>query len=151
MNSNLYEHDFNAWIHSQISLLTQGKVSELDIEHLVEELEDMRKSNLNELENRYVILIAHLLKWQFQCEQQSSRWLGTINEQRVLLSRLIRKNPSLKTKVNEAIQDVYPDALDLAIRYTNLDETTFPAVCPYTHEQLLDNKFFPSNSYQTIH
>ena len=143
MSATLYEHDFNAWIHSQIGLLTNGKFNELDIQHLVEELEDMGKSNLSELENRYIVLIAHLLKWQYQNEQKSSSWLGTINEQRVRLSRLIRKNPSLKTKVNEAIQDVYPDALDLAIQDTSLDITTFPANCPYTHEQLLDNKFFP--------
>lgn len=107
MSATLYEHDFNAWIHSQIGLLTNGKFNELDIQHLVEELEDMGKSNLSELENRYIVLIAHLLKWQYQNEQKSSSWLGTINEQRVRLSRLIRKNPSLKTKVNEAIQDVY--------------------------------------------
>ena len=42
--AELYEHDFNAWIHNQISLLKAGKTNEIDVEHLIEELEDMGKS-----------------------------------------------------------------------------------------------------------
>jgi hypothetical protein len=143
MSTELYKHDFNAWVHSQISLLTQGKVSELDIEHLVEELEDMGKSNLNELESRYVILIAHLLKWQFQSDYQGRSWLNSIDEQRVQIGRLLRKFPSLKPKIQEAVEDAYPDALKLAVKETRLDKSIFPIVCPYSNEELLDDDFLP--------
>lgn len=143
MSTELYKHDFNAWVHSQISLLTQGKVSELDIEHLVEELEDMGKSNLNELESRYVILIAHLLKWQFQSDYQGRSWLNSIDEQRVQIGRLLRKFPSLKPKIQEAVEDAYPDALKLAVKETTLDKSIFPIACPYSNEELLDDDFLP--------
>lgn len=143
MSAELYKHDFNAWIHSQINLLTQGKVSELDVEHLVEELEEMGKSNLNELESRYVILIAHLLKWQFQPDYQGRSWSNSIDEQRIQISRLLRKFPSLKPKLQEAVEDAYPDALKLAAKETRLDKSIFPVDCPYTHEQLLDDEFLP--------
>lgn len=143
MSTELYKHDFNAWVHSQISLLTQGKVSELDIEHLVEELEDMGKSNLNELESRYVILIAHLLKWQFQSDYQGRSWLNSIDEQRVQIGRLLRKFPSLKPKIKEAVEDAYPDALKLAVKETRLDKSIFPIACPYSNEELLDDDFLP--------
>lgn len=143
MSTELYKHDFNAWVHSQISLLTQGKVSELDIEHLVEELEDMGKSNLNELESRYVILIAHLLKWQFQSDYQGRSWLNSIDEQRVQIGRLLRKFPSLKPKIQEAVEDAYPDALKLAVKETRLDKSIFPISCPYSNEELLDDDFLP--------
>jgi len=42
--TDIYENDFHAWIQSQIHLLKMGKTSELDIEHLIEELENMGKS-----------------------------------------------------------------------------------------------------------
>ncbi len=142
--SNLYEQDFNAWINAQIHLLKQGKVNEIDILHLIDELADMGKSHLNELENRFVVLIAHLLKWQFQTDKQSSSWRGSISEQRIQIGRLLRKNPSLKTKMQAAINDAYPDALELAIEETQLNKKVFPENCPYTTEQLLDKQFYPS-------
>lgn len=142
-NADLYQHDFNEWIYQQIHLLKQGKVNEIDVEHLIEELEDMGKSNLRELESRFVILIAHLLKWQFQPTGQSNSWRSSISEQRVQLLRLLRKTPSLKRELENAIADAYSDALELAIDETGLAETTFPQQCPYSVTELLDKQFYP--------
>jgi hypothetical protein len=139
-----YERDFHSWIEKHISLLKTGKFDEIDAEHLIEELEDMGKSNIRELESRFVILIAHLLKWQFQPDKQSSSWHGSIDEQRVQLSRLLRKIPSLKRELQNAISDSYPDALYLAIKETKLSQSTFPQTCSYTIEQLLDKNFYPN-------
>jgi hypothetical protein len=142
-NTELYENDFNAWIAQQIGLLKAGKTNEIDTEHLIEELEEMGISSLRELESRFVILIAHLLKWQFQFDQQSGSWRGSINEQRVQILRLLRKVPSLKRQINDAITDAYPDALEIAIDETGLAESCFPKTCPYSVEQLLDKQFYP--------
>lgn len=103
----------------------------------------MGKSNIRELESQFVILIAHLLKWQFQPEKQSSSWHGSIDEQRVQLSRLLRKIPSLKRELQNAISDSYPDALYLAIKEIKLSQSTFPQTCSYTIEQLFDKAFYP--------
>jgi hypothetical protein len=111
--AQLYEHDFNAWIYQQISLLKEGKTNEIDIEHLIEELEDMGKSNLKELESRFIILIAYLLKWQFQLatlatswqDFEGKSWRKTIIEQRVQLLYLLKKVPSLKQKLPDAVID----------------------------------------------
>jgi hypothetical protein len=138
-----YEQDFNSWIHQQINLLRAGKTDEIDTEHLLKELEDIGKSNWRELSNRFVILIAHLLKWHFQTEQHSSNWRGSIIEQRIQIIRLLRKVPSLKREVPNAILDAYPDALEIAIDETGLPTSTFPKTCPYSIEQLLDKQFFP--------
>jgi hypothetical protein len=69
-----YERDIDNWTHQHIRLLKARKFDELDIEHLIEELEDMGKSNVRELESRLIILIAYLLKWQFQLETLSDQW-----------------------------------------------------------------------------
>jgi len=88
-----YEQDFHSWIEKHIDLLKAGKFEEIDAKHLIDELEDMGKSNIRELESRFVILIAHLLKWQLQPEKQSSSWRGLISEQRVQILRLLKKRP----------------------------------------------------------
>jgi len=146
--TELYEYDFNEWIAQQVTLLKQGKMGEIDVVHLITELEDMGKSNLRELESRLIILIAHLLKWQFQPNQQSSSWRGSINEQRLQLSRLLRKTPSLKRELTHTVAEVYLDALELATDDTGLAAATFPTTCPYSIEQLLDKTFYPSNTSQ---
>jgi hypothetical protein len=140
-----YEKDFHNWIEQHIYLLKTGQVHQLDTAHLIEELEEMGKSNIRELENRFVILIAHLLKWEFQPEKQSSNWQGSIDEQRVQLERLLRKVPSLKRLLQSAIDDSYSDALYLAVKETKLPESVFPQTCFYTVEQLLDKNFYPNS------
>ena len=40
MNAELYHQDFDAWINSQVVLLRQGRVQDLNQEFLAEELED---------------------------------------------------------------------------------------------------------------
>jgi hypothetical protein len=144
--AEIYENDFHAWIHAHIELLKAGKNHEIDTAHLIEELEDMGKSNLHELESRFMILIAHLLKWQFQPDKQSSSWLGSIDEQRIRLNRLLKKTPSLKRDISTAIEDAYPDALKLAIKETKLSPTIFPLSCPYSIEQLLNENFYPTTN-----
>jgi hypothetical protein len=141
--TELYEYDFNEWIAQQITLLKQGRTNEIDAIHLITELEEMGKSNLRELESRFIILIAHLLKWQFQPNQQDGSWRDSINEQRLQLSRLLRKTPSLKRELINTVTEVYLDALELATDDTGLAASIFPTTCPYSIEQLLDKTFYP--------
>ncbi|MBV5311626.1 DUF29 domain-containing protein, partial [Chromatium okenii] len=111
----------------------------------------MSKSDRRELYNRLLILIAHLLKWEYQYYILSERWQDfdgrswqrTIIEQRKRIVVLFRQSPGLKAVVDEVIAEVYPDAVDLASDETRLPITTFPTTCSYTLEQLLDKTFYP--------
>jgi len=148
----LYEQDYASWAKIQADLLRQGKTQELDVAHLIAELEDMGKSNLRELESRFIILIAHLLKWQYQLttltEQwrdfEGKSWRKTIIEQRAQLSFLLDKVPSLKASLELAREESYAAARRLTIKETRLSPETFPVVCPYTVTELLDDEFFPT-------
>jgi hypothetical protein len=62
----LHDRDFYSWTLQQAGLLREGRLSEADIEHIAEELESMGASERRELTNRLAVLVAHLLKWQFQ-------------------------------------------------------------------------------------
>lgn len=61
-----YDSDVIAWAQEQINLLRSGQFSRLDIEHIAEEIEDVGKSEQRELASRMAILLAHLLKWEYQ-------------------------------------------------------------------------------------
>ena len=77
-----YEQDFNAWLLDTIRLIQQEKFAAIDKEHLIEELEGMSKSQQHELLNHLRVLLAHLLKWQFQSTYRCNSWRRTIVEQR---------------------------------------------------------------------
>lgn len=66
MANTLYEKDFYAWTIETAKALKEKAFNKVDIEHLIEELDDMGASQRNELESRLGVLLAHLLKWQFQ-------------------------------------------------------------------------------------
>lgn len=156
MNSpiNEYEQDFNAWIHHQVQLLKSGRLQQLDVKHLIIELEEMSKSDVRALESRLLILIAHLLKWQYQLATLTTQWQGfegkswrnTIIEQRAQLRHLLKKVPSLKREFSNAINEVYAEAVTIAAQETQLPNATFPLTCLYSMEQLLDDNFYPATN-----
>lgn len=138
-----YEKDFYAWAIHNAKLLREGKLSEIDIEHIAEEIESMGKSEKRELMNRLAVLFAHLLKWEFQSERRGNSWRYTIKEQRARLKDLLADSPSLKKSLEEKIDDVYQYALIMASGETGLTEETFPERCPFSLAQALDDGFFP--------
>ena len=149
--TSLYEHDFKRWTQSQVDLLRHGNIQLLDIEHLIAELEDLGKSSLRELESHFIILIAHLLKWQFQFNSltdqwkdfEGKNWRKTILEQRTQIGFLLDKVPSLKSSLEMACKEAYSPARRLAIKETGLPPGCFPSDCPYTIVELLDDEFYP--------
>lgn len=144
--TTLYERDYYTWAIRTAELIRQGRFDEIDTDHLAEEIEDMGKSTQRELVSRLIILLAHLLKWQYQPEQRLEHgrsWRLTIKEQRRQLAILLRKNPGLKPLVDESVKEAYGTARLIAARETNLNETVFPEMCPFAFEDVIDDNFYP--------
>lgn len=149
--ATLYRTDYTQWAQRNAELLQARRFDELDIEHLLEELSDMGKSERQELESRLLVLLAHLLKWEYQYRTLADRWRefdgrswrATIVEQRQRLAMRLRKSPGLKSVLDESVAAIYPDAVELASDETGLAPATFPDRCPYTVAQLLDKTFYP--------
>ena len=57
-SASLYEIDFHAWTQEQAELLREGRLSQLDREHIAEEIESLGKQQRQELENRFGILLG---------------------------------------------------------------------------------------------
>jgi hypothetical protein len=138
-----YEQDIVALANEQANLIRAGRFDLLDLEHISEEIEDVGKSEQRELESRMAVLLAHLLKWQFQAGRRGASWQITIKEQRGQIARRIRKTPSLKYTLQDSDwwEGVWGDARGIAASETGLD--TFPETCIWTPEQILDQEFFP--------
>ena len=141
--TTVYDQDFYAWTQEQAALLRAGLFSELDIEHLTEELDSMGARERRELTNRLAILLAHLLKWQHQPERRGNSWRLTIEVQRLDLQDLLKQNPSLRPQLAERIQDAYRKAILLAAQETGIAKTKFPAECHYLAEQVMSEEFWP--------
>ena len=141
--TTLYQQDVVAWARQQAALLRAGQFSELDIEHLAEEIEDVGKSEQRELANRMAVLLAHLLKWQFQPGRRGSSWQRTIVEQRRGIEKRLRRTPSLNAVLNEAEwwEEIWSDAVAAAAAETGA--SSFPEDCPWSGEQVLSADFWP--------
>ncbi len=140
---SLYERDFHAWSEQQATLLRAGRFADIDLDHLVEEIESMGSRERSELKNRMRVLLLHLLKYRYQPTARSSGWIGTINEQRNRLDLLLEDSPSLRRLLPEALAYSYPRALEAAQTETGLPPASFPETCPFTLEQVLDDGYWP--------
>ncbi len=140
---NAYERDYFGWTQEQTALLRAGRLDALDTEHLIEEIESMGNSERREFETRLEVLLLHLLKWRHQPARRSQSWRLTIAEQRRRIERRLQHSPSLKAIADEALTEAYEVAILAAARETGLDETAFPAQCPWTLEQSMTQDYLP--------
>ncbi|WP_295454069.1 DUF29 domain-containing protein [uncultured Thiodictyon sp.] len=141
--SDLYEIDFSRWLFENAALLRQGRFAEADIPNIAEELECLGRGERRAVENHLVVLLLHLLKWELQPEQRSRNWRASIYNARDGANDLLRDSPSLVSRVPELVAESYEEARDNAILETELPESSFSEVCPYTVEQVLDETFWP--------
>jgi hypothetical protein len=142
-----YEHDFYAWLMHNASLLQMGQLTDIDSTNIAEELESMGKSQQRALLSRLSVLLAHLLKWQYQSAMRSRSWSNTIDIQREDIADLLTDSPSLKAKLEQKLDKAYYRAKRLAENETGISQTQFPETCPYVLEQVFDNTFWPDEAH----
>lgn len=138
-----YEKDVVAWTNGQAVLLRAGKLSAIDIEHIAEEIEDVGKSQQRELASQMAVLLAHLLKWQFQPARRGSSWEATLKAQRLDVAYRLNEVPSLKPKLTDPawMEVVWAKAVATATSETGLN--LFPDTCSWPIDQLLTQGYYP--------
>ncbi len=141
-----YESDVVAWAKEQAALIRAGRFDQLDLSHIAEEIEDVGKSEQRELASRMAVLIAHLLKWQYQPAKRSTSWERTIKDQRRLSGRRLKKTPSLAPMLTdpEWLDDIWVDATAFASKETGLDESVFPEASPWLMADVLTDGWLPA-------
>ena len=139
-----YEKDINAWANEQARLLRAGRFDLLDVEHIAGEIEDVGKSEQRELASRMAVLLAHLLKWQYQADCRGASWEKTIKAQRKEISYALGESPSLVPKLQEPrwLDMVWARAVAQAVGETGLD--VFPDECPWAiNDEVLNEAWLP--------
>jgi hypothetical protein len=139
-----YEQDLVLWYERQIELLRERRFDQIDVEHLIEELQGAMNKERRELGSRLEVLLMHLLKCQFQHYRVSGSWLGTFAEQRSGIADLLEASPSLRATFIHVATKKYPTAVRRAMHETRLPKSVFPVANPYSAQQLLDLDFVPS-------
>ena len=143
-----YERDFYAWLLAQVAALKERRFHDLDLDNLVEEVEDLARSQSRELRNRLRTVLVHLLKWRYQPKKRSNSWTLTLLEQRDQLAQLLEQSPSLRIQLPEVLEKMYPGATKragLEMRLGNVQHI-FPVQCPWSVEQILDEDYLPNGS-----
>ncbi|HEY9635027.1 MAG TPA: DUF29 domain-containing protein [Coleofasciculaceae cyanobacterium] len=140
---SLYEADYLTWIETTLEKLRVRDYSNIDWESLIEEIADMGRSERRSLESNLVVVLTHLLKWQFQPAFRSGSWKGSIAEHRRRIRKALKESPSLKSYLEEVFVECYSDAVEQASAETELPVETFPQECPYTSAEVLDSNFLP--------
>ncbi|MBF0153847.1 MAG: DUF29 domain-containing protein [Magnetococcales bacterium] len=143
--TSLYDRDFYAWANEQAALLRAGNLSAADIDNIAEEIESMGRAEKRELVSRLTILLLHLLKWQYQPKRRGRSWWAFIANTRDDLVSHLADNPSLKSLLADAVSVAYRRAKREAFVATGSPERTFPEVCPWSFEQMMDHEFWPGS------
>jgi hypothetical protein len=136
-----YEEDLYTWVQEQVALLRAGRLNQIDAENIAEELSDVGTSQYDKLWSTLRVLVMHMLKWDQQPEFRTPSWVYSIREQRKRYAKILKKNPGLAPRRDEALADAYESARLWAANETNLPEDEFPDECPYTWDDILDRPF----------
>lgn len=132
----LYERDETAWLEAMAALAAEGRYAELDYPNLSEYLADMAKRDRREVFSRLVVLLTHLLKWEYQPERRGGSWRGTIREQRRELRQLLESG-TLRNHAATVLADAYAESRRQAADEAELDLGTFPVANPWSLDEAL--------------
>jgi len=139
-SNRIYDEDFYAWSREQADLLREGRYAELDLGHLIEEVEDLGGALKRSVRSRIRTIVEHLLKLEHSpAPDPRGGWYDTVIAQR---SDLIDElTPSLRREVEADFARLYDRArADAATSLQKHGEVAaadaLPTACPYTLDQI---------------
>jgi hypothetical protein len=142
----LYQNDYALWLEKTIHTLQRRDFAELDLERLIEELEDLGREQKNAVVSFLDQIIRHLLLldyWQAEVARNKVHWQGEVYNFRVQLAD--RLTQTLYNYLALALDDIYRRSLK-AVQIKTDRQVSFPQLCPYTLDQLLDIDWLPEGA-----
>jgi hypothetical protein len=139
----LYDTDYLQWLETTVEKLRGQDFASVDWPHLVEEIEDMGRSERRRLESNLIVVLLHLLKWQYQPEQRSGSWEASLIEHRRRIRKSLQESPSLQPYLESIVAEAYTEAVKQARAETGLALTVFPEECPYGLTGIMEDEFLP--------
>ncbi len=140
----LYEIDDYLWIQETVKLLKAKKFTELDLENLIEELDDLGREKHHKIESFLEQVIRHLLLleyWDNEYDRNYRHWRSEIVNFRTQLNK--RMTTNFKNYLQENLPEIYQQAHRYVKEKSGLN--SFPQDCLYTLEQLLNEDWWPKD------
>ncbi len=141
---SLYDIDDYQWLEETIELLKLGRLDELDIEHLIEELEALARKDRAKVKSLLRQIIIHILLlqyWSQEYDRNSNHWRSELRNFRDQLVDLLTTN--LQNHLNDNLDISYQKAVKFVLDKTGDRVQDLPDRCPYTLEELLDSDWLP--------
>ncbi|MEL7409120.1 MAG: DUF29 domain-containing protein, partial [Cyanobacteria bacterium J06558_2] len=114
---------------------------DVDWDNLIEEIDDMGKSQKLAVESLLLRLTEHLLKlkyWQAEKESNKGHWQSEVVNFRILLHKRLRDSPSLKAILPEIYSETLTDSKRSMSKLFDL-----PQEIDLTLNQVLNEDWFP--------
>jgi hypothetical protein len=140
-DARLYEDDLYAWSRRQAELLRARRFEDLDLDHLIEEVEDVGASLYRSVRSRIRTIIEHLLKLEHSpTREPRAGWRDTLITQRSDPREDI--TPTLRARVMAELPVIFERARnDAGLRLREHGEDAaadaLPLTCPYTLDQIM--------------
>jgi hypothetical protein len=140
---DLYEQDFYAWSRRQAELLRLKRFTDLDLAHLIEEVEDLGETVYRSVRSRVRTIIEHLLKLEHSPAREPKRaWRETIRTQRADLDEDL--SAALRPRIEAGLPRFYAKARrDAAAALRDYGEPAaaeaLPRTCPYTLDRIISD------------
>ncbi|MDZ8086565.1 MAG: DUF29 domain-containing protein [Nostoc sp. DedQUE12b] len=142
-SQTLYETDYLQWLETTVEKLQSQDYANVEWENLIEEIADMVRNERRSLKSNLIVILMHLLKWQFQPDKRSGSWEGSIIEHRRCVKEALNDSPSLKSYFEIVFAECYTQAVKQAKAETGLSMESFPLKCPYQLAEVTDDEFLP--------
>ena len=140
----LYERDFCLWVEEQARLLREGRLEQLDVVNLIDEIEDLginRQARGHEQSRRdpqapskipvsAASAVAELAVVDRRAPAPAAQGISA-------------PAPSLRGYAREQFEECYQDGRRQALIETGVTANALPSAPPYTLEQTLDPDFLP--------
>ncbi len=153
-----YEEDYYLWTQTMVEKLRNKDYQDVDWDNLIEEIDDMGKSQKRAIESLLLRLTEHLLKLKYwevekarkavaevpsveaieQEERNKKHWQSEIVNFRVLLNKRLKDSPSLKAKLPEIYAEILSDSKRSISKLFDLPEKINLPL-----NQVIDEDWFP--------
>ena len=146
-NAALYYHDLYRWYAQTAHLARQGALASVDPQTLAAGMDDAMYHQWSALGQAFQDLLGWLLVWAYAPEHREAHawWYVRITSLRTDLDILLSRAPVLQHQLAHDRDKAYQRACKVAADDLGWgdDVSRFPATCPWTPEQVLDDAFWP--------
>lgn len=160
---DLYWHDTYSWAMQQAEALRRRDFEAVDWENLIEEVEDMGRSERRTWTSHCKNLVEHMLKLEWRDPREAEvgqRWIDTVRNARISMRETIEDNPGLQSQRPEMLSRAWVRGRNAAVvglasyevgatvgsNFRNACrrwEKQLPAECPYTVAEMEDFDWWP--------